>query len=302
MQYVIGIEGGGTKSRAVALGRDRRIHGRAQGRGMNIQTTPLDSLREILAKLVGARQERLGKPSAISIGLAGCDRIQDKQMLKGILREMFPGIPCLAESDSRVGLYAAFEESPGILLIAGTGSIAVGQNGKGRIVRAGGWGYLLGDEGSGYAIGRKAIRACLEGRKTRMAVRIQRTLKLKEIKDVIPWVYSRKDAPREVARLAPLVFEAARQKDPAALEIVEQAASSLCDLCFDLAEQLNLTHPSAAFSGGLLSHPTPLRRRLRELLGEHVSVVQPRHPAPVGAALLAERVGAGSKKISGKTP
>lgn len=285
MRYVIGIEGGGTKSQGVALSLDGKILKKAQGPGTNLQTLEEKELRERLMALV-AKLKLKDKPVGICVGLAGCDREQDKKKLKGILKSSFPGTPCMAESDARIGLFAAFEKSPGILLIAGTGSVAIGQDGKGRIHRAGGWGYLLGDEGSGYALGREAIRTCLSGRKTRMAALIKRSLGLKEMEAIIPWVYYRKDAPREIAMLAQVVFEAARKKDPAALEIVGNGASALCDLVFDLAEQLGLGQPRIAFGGGLLSHPTPLRQRLVELLGKKVQIVQPLHLVPLGAALM----------------
>jgi N-acetylglucosamine kinase-like BadF-type ATPase len=287
MRYVIGIEGGGTKSRAAALSSDRKILGRARGTGMNLQNTPEGRLKETLTHLVDRFRTRLGRPAGICAGLAGCDRKQDKQKLKDLLKEMFPGTPCLSESDARVALYGAFEEEPGILVISGTGSVAIGQDGQGRVARAGGWGYLLGDEGSGFSVGREALRACLFGRKTRLESLVQKALKLKKIEQAIPWIHAQEDVPKTLAWLAPLVFQAASKKDPAALEIMEKAASGLCDLCFDLAEQLNLTDPNVAFAGGLLSHTSPLRLRLTELLGKNVRVVQPRHPGPVGAALMA---------------
>lgn len=269
----------------MALGLNREILGRTQGRWMNLQTLEEKALRERLNGII-EQFKPLGKPEGICVGMAGCEREQDKRRLDGILKKLFPGTPCLAESDARIGLYAAFEEASGILLIAGTGSIAIGQDRTGHVRRAGGWGYLLGDEGSGYALAREAIRVSLSGRRTRMTSLIQRTLKLKETKAIIPWVYSRKDMPREIAQLAPLVFEAARKKDPAALATVEEAASNLCDLCSDLTEQLGLTHPQVAFGGGLLRHPTPLRDRLMDLLGKSVRIIQPLHPAPFGAALM----------------
>jgi N-acetylglucosamine kinase-like BadF-type ATPase len=287
MRYVIGIEAGGTKSRAVALSPDRKILGRARGGGMNLQNTPEERLRETLAHLVERFRTHLGRPSGLCAGLAGCDRAKDKKRLAGILKTLFPGIPCLPESDARVALYGAFEEEPGILVISGTGSVAIGQDGQGKVARAGGWGYLLGDEGSGFSIGREALRACLFGRKTKLESLVRKALKVKKIEEVIPWIHAQEDVPKTLAWLAPLVFQAASQKDPTALEIVEKAASSLCDLCFDLAEPLNLTDPTVAFAGGLLSHPNPLRLRLIELLGKNVRVVQPRHPGPVGAALMA---------------
>ena len=289
MSYVIGIEGGGTKSRAVALSPDRKILGRAQGGGMNLQNTPEGRLKETLTRLVDRFRTRLGRPAGICAGLAGCDRKQDKQKLKTILKDLFPGVPGMAESDARVALYGAFEEEPGILVISGTGSVAIGQDGQGRIARAGGWGYLLGDEGSGYSVGREALRACLYGRKTKLESLVRKALKVKKIEQVIPWIHAQKDVPKTLAWVAPLAFQAASRKDPAALEIVEAAASALSDLCFDAAETLRLDRPRAAFGGGLLTRSTPLARRLRELLEKRFLLVRPRNAPAVGAALLALR-------------
>jgi len=289
MRYVIGIEGGGTKSRAVALSPDRKILGRAQGGEMNLQNTLEGRLKETLTRLVERFQTRLGRPAGICAGLAGCDRKEDKQKLKTTLKDLFPGFPGMAESDARVALYGAFEEEPGILVISGTGSVAIGQDGQGRIARAGGWGYLLGDEGSGYSVGREALRACLYGRKTKLESLVRKALKVKKIERVIPWIHAQKDVPKTLAWVAPLVFQAASRKDPAALEIVEAAASALSDLCFDAAEALRLDRPWAAFGGGLLTRSTPLTRRLRELLEKRFLLVRPKNAPAVGAALLAFR-------------
>ena len=289
MSYVIGIEGGGTKSRAAALSPDRKVLGRARGGGMNLQNTPEERLKETLSHLVGRFQIRLGRPAGICAGLAGCDRKEDKQKLKGLLKELFPGIPCQPESDARVALYGAFEEEPGILVISGTGSVAIGQDGQGKVARTGGWGYLLGDEGSGFSVGRETLRACLSGRKTKLESLVRNALKVKKAEQVIPWIHAQKDVPKTLAWVAPLAFQAASRKDPAALEIVEAAASALSDLCFDTAEALRLDRPRVAFGGGLLTRSTHLARRLRELLEERFLLVRPRNDPAAGAALLALR-------------
>jgi len=289
MSYVIGIEGGGTKSRAAALSLNRKVLGRARGGGMNLQNTPEERLRETLTHLVERFRTRLGSPAGLCAGLAGCDWIQDKQKLKGLLKELFPGTPVIAESDARVALYGSFEEEPGILVISGTGSVAIGQDSQGKVARAGGWGYLLGDEGSGYSVGREALRACLFGRKTKLESLVRKALKVKKTEQVIPWIHAQEDVPKTLAWLAPLVFQAASRKDPAALEIVEAAASELCDLCFDTAERLNLDRPKVVFGGGLLTRSTPLARRLREHLAERFLLVRPRNDPAKGAALLALR-------------
>jgi N-acetylglucosamine kinase-like BadF-type ATPase len=289
MRYVIGIEGGGTKSRAAALSSDRKILGRARGTGMNLQNTPEERLKETLTHLVDRFRTRLGRPAGLCAGLAGCDRSEDKRKLKAILKGLFPGIPAMAESDARVALFGAFEEEPGVLVISGTGSVAIGQDGQGRVARAGGWGYLLGDEGSGFSIGREALRACLSGRKTKLESLVRKALKVKRAEQVIPWIHAQEDVPKTLAWVAPLVFQAASQHDPAAVEILEAAASALSDLCFDTSEALNLERPRAAFLGGLISRPTPLARRLRELLEQKFLLVRPRNDPVTGAALLALR-------------
>src|SRR4030095_5169289 len=103
--------------------------------------------------------ERDVLPSVICLGIAGVDRAPDEAIVRGIMKRIGYKATILVVNDALIALQAGIGDLPGIVIVAGTGSIAYGRNAKGEAARAGGWGYVLGDEGSGYWIGRLALRA-----------------------------------------------------------------------------------------------------------------------------------------------
>jgi glucosamine kinase len=180
-------------------------------------------------------------------------------------------------------------------VLAGTGSVAYGVNRAGTSAQAGGWGYLLGDEGSGYWIGTAALRlmiCCADGRQTaqsaRLLERLAAELALRTPRDVIPWLYgSPTPRTRDVAGLARLVLDEAAAGEPHAVEIVTTAASDLATLCRAVSNRLGDETLPVAFAGGLLQQPNPLSNSLRVLLRLPAHPV-PRYPPVIGAALLAQ--------------
>ncbi len=156
MQWLIGIDGGGTKTVGCAADVTGKILGRVEKGPGNYHTAGLDNLKRTIAGIVDdlaanccLRKDGL---KVVSLGLAGADRIKDKEIVVGELAKL--GLSChyLVNSDAKAALVAGLGKAEGIVLIAGTGSIAYGINGQGNVVRAGGWGHLASDEGSGYAI------------------------------------------------------------------------------------------------------------------------------------------------------
>jgi N-acetylglucosamine kinase-like BadF-type ATPase len=205
---------------------------------------------------------------------------------------VLPAARVAASSDYEIALVGAFGERRGAVVLAGTGSLAFGINETGESRLAGGWGYLLGDEGSGYWLGAQALRAATRaadgrGRDTTLLKTILDTLKLAKPLDIIPWLYQH-DPPRarEVAQLAPLVLECAQAGDAVAREIIQAGAFELALATRSVIRQLHLDGHKIAFTGSLLTQSNPLSLMLCEMLGLE-SIPQPRYAPVVGAAILA---------------
>jgi N-acetylglucosamine kinase-like BadF-type ATPase len=169
VEIYIGIDGGGTKTEVVALDvanrRSRRVVGapsnpNSVGWDASLQTMSAlvaDALRD-LAGQDGARQRGAG----ICVALAGVDRAEQVERMIRFWTTEYPGAAVQVVNDAAAALTAGTKGGPGIVLIAGTGSIAFGETADGRTARAGGYGYLIGDEGSGFDIGRQGMMAALQ--------------------------------------------------------------------------------------------------------------------------------------------
>ncbi|MFI5077071.1 MAG: N-acetylglucosamine kinase, partial [Vicinamibacteria bacterium] len=158
--YVIGLDAGGTKTVCLLADLEGRVLDEARAGGANLQAAGELEVEKILhAVMDRVIGDRLPAPSAIALGMAGVDRAEDWQVMHRVMRRIGFKARTLITNDALIALVAAIGHEPGIVVIAGTGSIAYGRNARDEAARAGGWGYVLGDEGSGYWIGRHALRA-----------------------------------------------------------------------------------------------------------------------------------------------
>lgn len=296
MIYVVGIDGGGSTVRAVVMDENLSVVGQGAGGAVNpnlvgraaaagtIQT----AVRAALAK-TALTPEQI---SAVGIGVAGADAAHSADWLRETVRDVLPGAMVAASSDHEIALAGAHGERRGILVLAGTGSLACGANSAGDYVRVGGWGYLLGDEGSGFWLGMEGLRMVARAadgrsRQTGLTAALLGQLGLPDVGALVAWLY-RADTPRnpEVAALAGLVLEQAALGDSAARIIVERAAQELALAARAVQHRLNREPLPLAFTGGLLSVPNLLNNLLCNLL-ELPGIPTPRHPPVVGAAILA---------------
>lgn len=294
-RYVLGIDGGGSTIRVVVMTPDFNTHGSAEaptsvnpnGVGRDVAARTIqDKMREAIAN-ASLKPEQI---AAVGIGIAGAEAGHSAEWLAQVVSAVCPGAKPALSSDHEIALVGAIGERRGVLILAGTGSIAYGVNRAGKSVLVGGWGYLLGDEGSGYWIGMQALRAAvraLEGRDpaTTLTDVLLAANDLTTRGEMIHWVYGQARV-REIARFAPLVLEQAALGDRVAAEIVEAAAHELALKVRTVLYQLDREALPIAFTGSVLSHPNAVSTRLCELLGltEHP---RSRHSAVVGAALLA---------------
>jgi N-acetylglucosamine kinase-like BadF-type ATPase len=246
--HVLGIDAGGTKTVCLLADDQGAILAEARGGGANLQAHGELEVEKVLHHVmdtaIGSRDVR---PVAICLGIAGVDRPQDAESVRGIMRRIGAKARTLVVNDALVALVAGAgaEDTPGVVIIAGTGSIAYGRDGSGRAARAGGWGYLLGDEGSGFWVGRRALSAIVRaadgrGASTQLSELVMTRLQLVRPSDLIRETYYRDLRRTAIAGLAPLVQQARDAGDAVAAEILNQAANELTAAAASVVSRLGM--------------------------------------------------------------
>jgi glucosamine kinase len=293
---VIGVDGGGTRTRAVILDADGVEVGRAATGPalMNRQELPIDIDGVVSTVRSAALAADFELPAAaLCAGFAGVGREQERQAVEEALGEHDLAKALRVVTDAEAAFFDAFRAGPGLLLIAGTGSVALGRAEDGRQARVGGWGLLLGDEGSAYEIGLRAMRAIArsaDGRSepTQLLAQFIADLSLIGPEDLIAWAAGA--GKKVIASLAPAVCDLAAAGDAAAAAIVSEAVASLATHVDALIAQLGpwSSSPGLALAGGLLAMDRPLREPLAMAVAERPCVLLDTQVAAVrGAALMA---------------
>jgi N-acetylglucosamine kinase-like BadF-type ATPase len=254
MTSVLGIDGGGSKTVCVLMDETGQILGRGESGPSNYQTVGIEtagnSIGNAIAQAVSQETRFIQETgflevSAICLGLAGVGRPEDITIVEGLAQQLQARADLPVRwavqtagvvicNDCIIALAGGVGKPVGIVAIAGTGSIAYGQNRLGERKRAGGWGYILGDEGGGYDIALRGLRAAVRSFDGRLGATvltdlIVRHLGLKSAEDLVEVVYRRGWGAREIAGLAPLVGEAADAGDAVASGIIDSAAEELVE-------------------------------------------------------------------------
>lgn len=300
--YFLGVDGGATKTLAVivdATGREvgRGVAGSGNQAAVGMKRA-IESIRGAVTE--AARQARTAPPfRAAWIGLAGIDRPGDRDRLLPHLGALAGAVRLT--NDAELAL-TGLDGAVGVAVIAGTGSIVVGRDATGRMARSGGWGHIIGDEGSGYELGRLALKAAARasdgrGQQTALLPAIMTEWQLSRPDAMIDRVYPDGDK-GEIARLSALVFVAARDGDAVARRIVRDAATELALAA--LAVGARLEYPDSglpiALAGGMLIHEADFRamllRRLRSRarVGRVALVAEPARSAADAAITLREEL------------
>jgi len=293
---VIGVDGGGTRTRAVLLGPDGEDKGRTEGWAAVADAhdpgVPAGSVAEICAAV--AQVAGLNLPvDVVWAGLSGAGREDARAAVEvelsrlGVARNVFVG------TDAQAAFHDAFGDGPGLLLVSGTGSIAWGRAEDGREGRVGGWGSHLGDEGSGYRIGLEALRSVArhsDGRapETALSELVFQRLGLEGVSELVDWVSRASRA--EVAELTRLVSKAANDEDTVARQVLVQAMEELENHIRAILENLGpwSQPPGLALAGGLLGPGGTLRKSvLARLSNHHVQPIDRALDPAMGAARLA---------------
>lgn len=299
MTVVVGVDGGGTGTRAVLVDPTGRELGRAEGGASLVTLEDPRAAAHTVSLVVEAAAERARIRLPVAVlwaGLAGAGSRSGREAVEARLSRAGLADRVRVGTDAQAAFRDAFADGPGILLVAGTGSIAWARNGAGVVRRVGGWGTRLGDEGSGYRIGLDALRAVVRdedgrGPRTEITEAVLAHVGVAEPGDLVAWVETASKG--DLAALARIVTSLAEEGDLVADEILGRAVN---ELEAHLAAALDraapwIEKPPLVLWGGLLRRGGPLRERLLEAVVSRypVEVVDAEVDAALGAAKLALR-------------
>jgi len=296
--YVAGVDGGGTRTRALLLARDGATAGRAEGPAALVRSDRSAPAARVVADTVRRAADAAGVAlplPALWAGLAGAGRPRVRRALEAALQDERIARAVRVGTDVEAAFHDAFGAGPGIVVVAGTGSVVLGAAKDGRRLQVGGWGGVMGDEGSGYHIGVSALRAVAaatdrRGPATALTAAVLDSLDLDRPRQLPAWAESATKA--DIAALAPLVIRAARSGDAPASAVIRRALEALGDQLSAAIRELfpsaSGDPPTVALAGGLISPDGPLRADAEQLVASAAGHLLPRAVTPErGAARLA---------------
>lgn len=268
--YVVGVDGGGTHTRARIANERGETLATGNAGWCNVSTYGIAGAQQEIERAIQNAFEKLGHNAlmpdpiaALCLGISGVDRSEEREPFRVWARQRFaPRVAVV--NDGELVLAAATPDNWGVAVIAGTGSFVYGKTRQGERARAGGWGYLIGDEGSGFELGREALRAATHaadgtGEATRLLDDILAHWQLHAATELVARIYRAHDTatplrPAEMAQLAPIVLNAADAGDMVATRILQHSAQALAQTALAVTRKLEFASRMIplALGGGLL--------------------------------------------------
>ena len=313
MSYVLGIDGGGSKTVCILMDDLRQVLGRGEAGPSNYQSIGIEAtLQSIQSAIHNAVETAIItntlKIDAICLGLAGVGRAADIEVVKGLVQELqnnrylpinwaLQPANIVICNDALIALVGGIGQPVGIVVAVGTGSIVFGRNHQGNTKRVGGWGYILGDEGSAYKIAIAGMNAALksyDGREmpTSLVEAFKQHLNLASIEDLIEVIYRREWGVKQIAALAPVIDLAAASGDIVANSIIDdtvkelvKATSTVIDAIFSDNSVLEVVTTGSVWRGKSKIHQRFAGYLIKKF--PNVKVIFPRYEPAYGAGLLA---------------
>lgn len=299
MKYYIGIDGGGTKTHCVLCNEKKEKIYECFGGPANFLMLGTEQVSETIYSLVKESIQknhiRYQEIEAIMVGATGAGRKADADRLEADFRKYclskdFKPKNIFVESDARIALEGAFSGRPGCILIAGTGSILYGKDAKGRLYRVGGFGRFIGDEGSGYMIGKKGLNAVAKafdgrGDTTLMLNLLQSKFNINSPEELISEIYKNNF---DIAAFAPAVLQAAGQGDAIAKKIIEEETEEILLHLAAIKKKLLLNVIEVSLVGSLITNNNYYNNLFLEqvkLRMPEIRITSPENNPAVGAVL-----------------
>lgn len=298
MGYIVGIDGGGTKTAVTIANEHIEIIHRFTAGAINVNGGDKLAIAESFRQMFAEIETVCGSPNAVAhicIGAAGISNPEVAAFLQQQVRDnSYPGELTIT-GDQETALYGAQQALEGIIVIAGTGSICFGVNKQGQQHRTGGFGHLIDDEGSGYSIGRDLLSALVQAEDGRLSGSIipglvYEQLQLRTVQEVIGYVYNKQTTKKDIAKLAPILTFACEHGDQQALEIAKRSGEQLFKLLVPVMERLDMKDGAIAIAGSVLQKSPYVKQALERQLHAHYPKAELKLPladAAYGAVLLA---------------
>lgn len=296
MQYLMGIDGGGTKTLGLlATEKGTIVKKKTAGPG-NYHAVGREMVEANLREVIhGLLEEDFARLAWCYLGLSGVGRPSDHEVMEPILERIGVKENFTLTNDAAIALMGGALANVGILIIAGTGSIIYGMDERGNVRRAGGYGQYLADEGSGYRLGLKGLISMMKGYDGRAPKpsyndQILHTLSLESPMQLVPWISGLKSIKEEVGKFAPVVLEAAEQGDSIAERILSEEIDDLLEGVRAVRSGLELQADTMQIilTGGVFEHSEFYFSRMRNAIRRSVpgaEAIRPKSSAGVGAII-----------------
>ncbi|MBP8976430.1 MAG: hypothetical protein KBG83_06925 [Bacteroidetes bacterium] len=308
--YVIGIDGGGTQTTAVICNLQGSVLAIHHGSPTNVNTVGIEQTARTLAQLINqccvSVRCSIQEIGAVVAGLAGGSEAAVQNRIREVINGFFgEEVPLYIENDARIALESAFGENSGLIVVVGTGSVIYGKRTDGSLVCVGGWGRALGDEGSGWWLGKELLRVALAeydgiGKRTLCTELLAVQHGFNSRDRIIEAVYRENF---DIASLAPVVLQAAMEKDEIARNILKDGCAYLLQY-LKYAEKMvrrkNEKTISLVFVGSLLTKKNIYSHMLKSLIRQsepHLKILKAKYPPAIGAAHIARAILAGRKTL-----
>lgn len=291
MEFVAGIDGGGTKTIVICSDLNGKILAEQKFGPFNVNSIGKEGLAALMEEICGFLR-KMGQCLALCIGAAGCSNPAMQEVVREAVQKAKIADWRLV-GDHEIALCGALEGKPGICLGVGTGTFCFGKNKKGESAWIGGWGHLLGDEGSGYALGRDGLRAVTRewdgyGEATTLTQAAEKEMQIDTHQKMVAYVYGNDKS--TVAAFSRTVEREAAAGDRVANEILRENAALLIRQAKAAAKRLEMETGEVALIGGLVENDTVFRKFLLEEASKCMpgfTCVSPRQNAAVGAVIMA---------------
>jgi len=306
----LGVDGGASKTAALVTDENGTPLGRGLAGGSNHLRIGIEQATRNIERAVNIALVQAGiairQVAYAYCGIAGSDHPAHRQQVVDSLSIFFPRGNFTVDNDARIALTGAIGFGPGVVVIAGTGSVAFGRNPNGEEARAGGWGPTIGDEGSGYQIARHGLSAIVRahdgrGQQTKMTELLCYEYDMCDPDELPRFVYATTTHADDIARYGRLVIEAAEAGDPVAMAILDEAGHELGYTVLAVARRLGLTSGEVpvAYVGGAFHAGEMLLAPMCNAIAAsapHATVAPPRRTPVEGAAMMAVRAAGGPRR------